>query len=292
MATLDQFRGQGEADSAIGTSDERLGHAGYLASPHVARNTRYLHLIRGGPTRNAKRSGVSVECLYENEEWFVLNKPSGLLVHRGWGVAETALVDHARGRTRAGVAHPGQRLDRGASGAVLFAKSPEAARALSLSAQRGLSFKRYLALVRGELTTTLDIDHPISRREHGPRVQARTVVEPITCVPTAPRHVPLVPAMPLTGRLHQIRRHLKHANHPLIGDVRYGHGGLNRAFRERYGLTRLALHAWFWAVQQPDGSAVVSGHVPLPSDLAEPLARMGFDLSGHHHLLRTPRDAP
>jgi tRNA pseudouridine65 synthase len=221
---------------------------------------------------------MHVECLHEDEMMFVLNKPSGLLVHRGWDNAETALVDRARELTPGGTAHPIQRLDRGASGPVLFAKGAEAARELAEWARAGYCRKDYLALVRGECPERLDIDHPIHRRVDGPRVGARTLVRCIAIVQTAPRHVSLVCARPLTGRLHQIRRHMKHANHPLIGDGRYGRGDLNRAFRERYGLTRLALHACCWRVERPDSHAVVGGLVPLPEDLCGPLARMGFSL--------------
>jgi tRNA pseudouridine65 synthase len=222
-------------------------------------------------------TSMSVQCLYENDTFFVLNKPAGLLIHRGWGVAETALVDYARERTEYGAAHPIQRLDRSASGAVVFAKNAEAARVLCELAEQNLCAKRYLALVRGEVTTPLDIDYPISRRENGPRVAARTLVQPVAVLETEPRHVSLVSAQPLTGRLHQIRRHLKHMNHPLIGDVRYGQGELNRAFRTIYGLTRLALHAYWWCVEMPD-SPLVSGMVALPNDLAEPLGGMGLEL--------------
>lgn len=225
---------------------------------------------------------MQVECLYEDDELFVLNKPSGLLVHRGWGVDATALVDYARERTRDGAAHPIQRLDRGASGAVLFAKNSEVARALSASAQEGHCSKRYLALVRGELTAALDIDYPISRREDGPRVEAQTLVQPLATAHTEPRHTTLVSAMPLTGRLHQVRRHLKHVNYPLLGDVRYGHGDLNREFRERYALTRLALHAYWWSARRPGSEQIVSGLVPLPEDFSTPLAKMGFEFNEHH----------
>jgi tRNA pseudouridine65 synthase len=229
---------------------------------------------------------MQVECLHEDEMMFVLNKPSGLLVHRGWDNAETALVDHARELTPGGTAHPIQRLDRGASGPVLFAKSAEAARELSAWAHAGYCRKDYLALVRGECSEPLDIDHPIRRRVDGPRVDARTLVRCIAIAQTAPRHVSLVCARPLTGRLHQIRRHMKHADYPLIGDGRYGRGDLNRAFRERYGLARLALHACCWRVERPDSHAVVGGLVPLPDDLCEPLDRMGFSLDEN----RMPHD--
>jgi tRNA pseudouridine65 synthase len=224
---------------------------------------------------------MEIGCLYEDDELFVLNKPSGMLVHRGWGVAETALVDFARSRTKEGAAHPIQRLDRGASGPVLFAKSAMLAHEVSEWAEQGGCRKHYLALVRGETPDHLDIDHPITRREQGPRVAARTVVRRIAMRPTEPRHVSLVSATPLTGRLHQVRRHLKHADHPLIGDGRYGRGELNRAFRDRYQLERLALHAYSWSVRRRDSEHVTRGLVPLPSDLAEPLIRMGFDLDAN-----------
>jgi tRNA pseudouridine65 synthase len=147
-------------------------------------------------------------------------------------------------------------------------------------AKLGHSRKEYLALVRGEVEGPLDIDHPISRQEDGPRVASRTLVEPIATAATEPRHVSLVLAKPLTGRLHQIRRHLKHVNYPLIGDVRYGHGNLNRAFREHYQLSRLALHAYRWSIRHPRSNKTLFGVVPLPEDLTIPLRLMGFTLDG------------
>jgi tRNA pseudouridine65 synthase len=221
---------------------------------------------------------MDIECLYEDDELFVLNKPSGLVIHRGWAMTEAALVDFARSRTADGAAHPIQRLDRSASGAVLFARNAALARTLSALAEAGHCRKEYLALARGEVADQLDIDHPISRREDGPRVDARTLVRRIAVAQTEPRHVSLVSATPLTGRLHQIRRHLKHANHPLIGDVKYGHGDLNRAFRSRYGLARLALHAYRWSIERPGSERILQGLVPLPDDLSEPLIAMGFAL--------------
>jgi len=217
-------------------------------------------------------------CLYEDEELFVLYKPSGLLVHRGWARAEQVLVDFARGRTRDGAAHPIQRLDRGASGPVLFAKNSDVAGHMAAFAQEGRCRKDYLALVRGETPDALYIDHAISRREDGPRVEARTFARRVAIAETAPRHCSLVVATPLTGRLHQIRRHLKHANHPLYGDGRYGRGELNRAFAVNYGLSRLALHAFHWSAQNPRTNVGLSGVVPIPEDLREPFRQMGFDV--------------
>ena len=94
----------------------------------------------------------------------------------------------------------------------------------------------------------------------------------------------LVEARPRTGRLHQIRRHLKHITHPLIGDVKYGKGDQNRMFRERFGLNRLALHALTIEFDHPNDDRRLSLSAPLPEDLAQPFRQMGIGpiyLSSH-----------
>ncbi len=220
----------------------------------------------------------SVRVLHVDENMLVLFKPSGMLVHRGWGQADVALVDCAREYTEGGLAHPIQRLDRGASGPVLFARSSAAAKRLSQWAAQGHCRKRYLALVRGLTPESLVIDHPMTRRVDGPELSAKTEFRLLASVECEPRAVSLIDAAPLTGRLHQIRRHLKHVNHPLIGDANYGRGELNRAFRARYGLGRLALHAWQWTIESPESGVVLGGNVPIPEDFAVPLAAIGFNL--------------
>ena len=137
--------------------------------------------------------------------------------------------------------------------------------------------KRYLALVRGVAPDEGRIDQPIPRRENGPRVPALTEFRRVAQAPTEPRHVSLVEAIPRTGRLHQVRRHLKHIDHHVIGDANYGKGAVNRALAERYGLRRMALHATSLTFRHPVGGHDETVTAPLPSDLAEPLARMGFD---------------
>jgi tRNA pseudouridine65 synthase len=78
----------------------------------------------------------------------------------------------------------------------------------------------------------------------------------------------------LTGRLHQIRRHLKHISHPIIGDVRYGRGDQNRIFRDRFGLFRLALHAHSITFPHPVTGKLLALSAPLPDDLKAPLEAM------------------
>lgn len=215
--------------------------------------------------------------LYESESVLALYKPSNTVVHRGWADDCPVLADSVREYLDADTAHPIHRLDRGTSGVVVFAKNAEAARRLNESFANGEVRKTYLALVRGVPKAEEGvIDHPIPRREKGPRVEARTRWVLVESRPAEPRHLSLVRAFPETGRLHQVRRHLKHIDHPVIGDANYGKGKLNRAIRERYGLARLALHAE--ALTFPDQGADVTVYAPLPEDLREPLRAMGFDV--------------
>jgi tRNA pseudouridine65 synthase len=92
----------------------------------------------------------------------------------------------------------------------------------------------------------------------------------------AARRFSLVEARPRTGRLHQVRRHLKHLGHPLIGDVNYGRGELNRWFREQVDLARLALHARSLELTHPVTGERLVVEAPLPPDLAGPLERIGL----------------
>ena len=214
--------------------------------------------------------------LYEDDHVLVIDKPSGMLVHRGWGDAEVALVDVVRARTAGRAAPPVQRLDRGASGAVVFARDAGTARSLSEAQARGEIEKRYVALVRGRPPEVATVDHPIPRKPGGPRVDAVTDVRLVASVPCEPRAASLVEVRPRTGRLHQIRRHLKHLGHPLLGDANYGKGELNRAFEQQYGLRRLALHALSFSLVNPVTGARVEGTAAVPVDLTEPMRAMGF----------------
>ena len=86
----------------------------------------------------------------------------------------------------------------------------------------------------------------------------------------------LVLARPETGRLHQIRRHLRHINHPLVGDVAYGSGEINRHYRATYALHRLALHAYRLAFTHPVTGARVAVEAPVPDDLGSALDQLGL----------------
>jgi len=213
---------------------------------------------------------VAPRGVWRDHRRAVIDKPAGVAVHRGWaagGDDDLPLLQQVRDLLGTHV-WPVHRLDRGASGVVLFALDREAAGAASAAFAAGTADKRYLAITRGHPPEHLVIDHPLPRQPGGPRVPAVTEVWRRE---TFGRYA-LVEARPRTGRLHQIRRHLKHVSCPLIGDVRYGKGEHNRVFREHHALHRLALHAFHLALIHPFTGAPLAVEVALAADLEAALA--------------------
>lgn len=216
-------------------------------------------------------SSPALSVLYRDETCAVVAKPAGMIVHRGWANDDVDLLRLTRD-TLGQYVYPLHRLDRGASGAVLFALNEAAARDLNRDFAAGEIGKRYLALTRGHPPEHGVIDHAIPRAPGEERVPACTEYRRLG---TFERYA-LVLALPKTGRLHQIRRHLKHLSCPLIGDVRYGKGEHNRLFRDRYGLDRLALHAAGLRFRHPVSQELVTVRAPLTGALARCLEQIGL----------------
>jgi tRNA pseudouridine65 synthase len=210
----------------------------------------------------------TIELLFVDEYLVVANKPSGLLVHRGWDNDDDVAMFRVRDALGVHV-YPVHRLDRGTSGALLLARTSEVAAALNLAFEESRIEKSYLALVRGTPPVSGTIDHPIPKKESGDRVPALTRFR-LVARSTVDR-CSLVEAMPETGRLHQVRRHLRHIDHPLIGDVNYGSGEINRHYRTQYALHRLALHAHALAFEHPVTHARIAITAPMPDDLGSVL---------------------
>jgi tRNA pseudouridine65 synthase len=217
----------------------------------------------------------SPEILYADDDLVVVNKPAGLVVHRGWArekVVVMTLVRDALGRH----VFPVHRLDRQTSGALCFGLHPEAARALreQLDAQR--MEKRYLALVRGAVEAPGVIDYAIPRSEDGPRVPAITEFRPlwVSSARVAQRYT-LVEATPKTGRLHQIRRHFKHLNHPIVWDKKYGRGFFNELAAREFGVARMVLHARSLALFHPASGERLVFRAQV-GDLASVFEKMGI----------------
>lgn len=201
--------------------------------------------------------------LHLDDHFVAVHKPAGLLVHRtpmdhGDDVAALQLVRDQLGRR----VYPVHRLDKPTSGVLLFGLTPQAAEAMAALFQRQDVDKEYLALVRGWLESDGMIDHPLARtrdsRAPGPAREAVTiwsalehfeVPSPVSRYDSA--RSTLVRLEPKTGRTHQLRRHMKHVFHPVIGDRKYGDDAHNRFFETTFGSTRLMLAAVGMAFRHP-----------------------------------------
>ncbi len=212
-----------------------------------------------------------LEILHQDEALVAIDKPSGMPVHRGWardGLPALQALRDQLGRHL----YPVHRLDRATSGVLLFALSSEAARGVQAQLEAHEVEKRYLALCRGCDPALVRVDHPLAREEGG---EARPAVTELELLGRFERYG-LYEVRPLTGRRHQIRRHLKHASHPLIGDTKYGKGEHNRLFRERFGFHRLALHASQIRLRHPLSGEPLEIQAPPSPDLARLLEALGL----------------
>ncbi|MEY3012126.1 MAG: hypothetical protein RIT45_861 [Pseudomonadota bacterium] len=204
--------------------------------------------------------------LYDDGTLLALDKPSGMLVHNSaWagGPRERCLVHVAREVAGAEV-WPLHRLDRGTSGVVLFVRSPEVIEPFRVALAAGQ--KRYIAAVRGRDLAPRTVIKALAN-EAGNARPAATDVETLACA-TVDR-VSLVQARLWSGRTHQVRRHLNHAHHPVLGDANHGDSRFNRGFRRVWGVGRLQLHAAVVALRHPDDGRTVCIRTPPEAELLD-----------------------
>ena len=198
--------------------------------------------------------------LHIDERIVAIDKPAGLLVHRSRESADRTFVLQTLRDQLGRRVYPVHRLDRPASGVMLFGLDPDSARLLQGSWRD--STKEYLVLVRGETARCFSSDRPLTS-DNGVKQPAFTAFERFA----TRRGFSLLKARIETGRRHQIRRHLAHLQHQVVGDTQHGKGRINRWLREEYGLPRLFLHAWRLDV------AGLRLRAPLPADLGGFLRR-------------------
>lgn len=204
-----------------------------------------------------------LHIVWQDEEMLVVYKPAGWLVHRTpLARHETRIVLQVLRDQIGQHVWPVHRLDQGTCGLLVFALNSQACQRLSQAFMEQRVHKHYLALVRGWLPESIDVDHalkPDDAPEHAPAQPAQTLLQCLATLdwpesadgkhPTT--RLSLVQAFPRTGRRHQIRRHLKHVAHPIIGDATHGKGPLNRWWAERLGFQRLWLHAHALQIAHP-----------------------------------------
>jgi tRNA pseudouridine65 synthase len=233
-----------------------------------------------------------LEILYRDEALVAINKPSGLLVHRTPLDREARQFAVQRLRDQLGQpVFPAHRLDRATSGVLLFALTPEVHALLSRAFGDGAVDKHYVALVRGWPPPALTIDHPLTRLDDDGgdaerRGEPQAAVTELARLASAELPIrvdrypgsryALVALRPRTGRRHQLRRHLKHADHPIIGDTTYGQGRHNRLFRERFGCQRLLLAAVALAFAHPLHGARLEIRAPLADDFLSVARQLGW----------------
>ena len=236
--------------------------------------------IRIPPVRVATREDkeepphFKLPVLFEDEWLLAIDKPSGIAVHGGSGVSHGVIESLRAMRREARFLELVHRLDRETSGVLLVAKKRSALTALHEKLRLRVMDKRYLAGVKGRFRNEMQrVKLSLSEgrtREGEKRVRvaregqaAETVFRRIARGPDAS----LLEAELLTGRTHQIRVHLAHLGHPILGDDKYGDFELNKRLR-REGLKRMFLHAAKLAFEHPMTSAQVVVESPLPADLA------------------------
>jgi tRNA pseudouridine65 synthase len=214
-------------------------------------------------------SAPPLSLLYEDADLVAIDKPPWSVIHPTRGASDALVLLEALSKQTGAPVFPVHRLDRQTSGALVFARTAAAASLLSEQIRSSLWKKTYVGLCRGVLLESLRIDRPVP--QESAYQPAQTDIDPLEhfCA-----RYSLVEARPMTGRHHQIRYHLKHASHPLVGDASYGQGSINRFFRETLGLGRLFLHARDLRLPHPVHNRYVELHAPLPPDLEEVLARL------------------
>jgi tRNA pseudouridine65 synthase len=230
---------------------------------------------------------LDIPVLYRDDALAVVNKPAGLMAHaspmaRG---EDDFLVDRLREQFAAPV-HLIHRLDRATSGCLLIAFDREIAAALGRVFMSRDVRKDYLAICRGWPEENLLVDYPL---DGGPgKPEKKPAVTEFTRLATAEIAMPsaqhptsryaLLRCSPQTGRYRQIRRHLKHLSHHLIGDSSHGDGRHNRSFR-MVGVHRMLLHAWRLEFAHPVDGRMLETIAPWDAEWAKAMRFLGWDES-------------
>lgn len=236
--------------------------------------------IRVPPVRVAERDDDTpaphfrLPVLYEDEALLAIDKPSGLAVHGGSGIAHGVIESLRSMRPDARYLELVHRLDRETSGVLLVAKKRSALVALHEMLRGRDIDKRYLAAVKGRFRNERQHVRLALSERRGAEGEKRVVVsEDGQAAETVLRRLErngefsLLEAELLTGRTHQIRVHCAALKHPILGDERYGDFELNKALRKR-GLKRMFLHAAKLSLAHPLTGAPLAIESPLPRDLA------------------------
>lgn len=223
---------------------------------------------------------MEIDVIFENETLIAINKPHGLLVHKS-SIAKDAtefalqLVRNYVGQ-RVFLAH---RLDRKTSGVLLLTKTKAANSTIQkLFADRKVK-KTYKAIVRGHIQSEGLIDYPLSHEDKTQEAQtAYTCIKHFEIDLPSSKHptsrYSLIECQPTTGRFHQIRKHMAHIRHPIIGDRPHGCNKQNKLWKEKLNMTTMLLHAERLVLPMADGTSL-EFKAPLSESFVEALEILG-----------------
>lgn len=236
-----------------------------------------------------------LEILYQDQFLVAINKPSGLLVHRS--MIDRHETEFAVQITRDQIGqqvYPVHRLDKPTSGVLIFALDSATAKALNQQFTEHTIQKSYIAIVRGYTNDQDVIDYALKEeldkiadkdaQQDKPAQSAITHYQTLAKVelPYAVGRYPtsrysLIRCEPKTGRKHQIRRHLKHIYHPIVGDTTHGDGKHNQFFRDQFNSHRLLLHAESLQFFHPQTDEKLSIRAQLDAGFRHVLTALDID---------------
>ena len=227
---------------------------------------------------------MNLEIIYSDEHLVAINKPHGLLVHRSKIAADASEFAIQILRNQIGKrVTPVHRIDRKTSGILVFALTYEANRALNLQFDAGSVKKKYYAIVRGYTADDEIIDYPLLK-ENGSIQEAVTYYKtlqrvelPIALGKHETQRYSLIEVSPKTGRKHQIRRHMNHLRHPIIGDRPHGCNKQNKLFKEKWDVTTMQLHAAEIEFQHPISLETIHLTARMQSEMKQVYNLLGFN---------------
>jgi tRNA pseudouridine65 synthase len=225
-----------------------------------------------------------LDILYRDEHLIAINKPHDLLVHRSPIAADVEQFALQILRDQIGQkVYPVHRIDRKTAGVLLFALNKDKEIAMQQQFMNDKVHKRYLAIVRGHTPDVQEINYPL-RKENGILQDAFTSY---TTLKRAELDVPfgahatsrysLIDIVPTTGRMHQIRKHMAHVFHPIIGDRTHGCNKQNRLFKEKWEMTTMLLHAAALQFDHPVSGEMISIQAPLRPEFDAVMHLMGWN---------------
>jgi tRNA pseudouridine65 synthase len=225
--------------------------------------------------------------LYRDQRYIAVHKPPGLLVHRTRISEDNHFLLQILRNQIGQWGYPVHRLDRPTSGALILGLDPEAARLLTQEFEKRRVDKRYLAVVRGYTEDSGIIDYPLREEKWKQPQEAVTkyhtlaqVELPIPVGRYQTARYSLLEIKPESGRMHQIRKHMKHIFHPIVGDTTHGDGKQNRLFRDWYGIQRLLLIATKLSFPHPFSTKETTIETEPEPDLMQLFASFGWNSKG------------